>query len=389
MKLFYYLLIILLTGCAKTAPQNKTIDPYQEITRYAADIEHDKSFMISHEDLFLLPEQEKKKIIGHMISKPDGKTRYNHLYNYLEQKLSNFNYYGDTFTAAESVYKKGGNCLSLAILTAAYAELVDVKYDFDLVSSSPVYLQEGKLDLISNHVRTKLYATQTETKGQLFSQSAGIIVDYFPATKTHKKHSINNDYFISLYYQNLASKALMQNHHQQALTIAKQGVAISPENLNLLNILAISLSRLERLKQAENLYQLGLKTAPQDLNLLVNYRILARKLKNDSTVSNLTARINESNDPTPFTWLHLAENAYKNNHNTLAINYFLKAAKFAPYLTNAHQGLGRAYLKSGDLSKAKHAFEKALESTHDDTLEQMYATKISKLQLFLNKHTEQ
>ncbi|AIY63732.1 tetratricopeptide repeat protein [Pseudoalteromonas piratica] len=386
MKVLIILLALATSGCAyKTAPKQIS-EPKHTLEHSVQAIKTNKLLEISHQHIFDLPQAERFKVLEHMQRKPENKTAYDHLYKYLESKLANFNYYGNTLTAAESIYKKGGNCLSLAILTSAYAQLVDIEYGFDLISSSPLYLRQDGLDLISNHVRTKLFASQAETEQQLLSLRGGIIVDYFPARRTHIKKNIDHDYFISLYYQNLASEAIANNHYEAALAIAKQGVLISPQNLNLLNTLAVSLSRLKRYDEAESIYQQGLNVAPDNLDILINYRILAKNIKDNETVNRITTRINNSNDPTPFAWLNLADEAFHNKDYQLAIKYYKQAAKFAPYLRNAYQGLGRSYLKLNNAGKAKNAFETALKLTHDDNLEEMYQTKITKLQVYLNKN---
>ena len=143
--------------------------------------------------------------------------------------------------------------------------------------------------------------------------------------------------------------------------------------------MAVSLSRLKRYDEAENIYQQGINVAPHNLDILINYRIFAKNIKDNETVNRITTRINNSNDPTPFAWLNLADEAFHNKDYQQAIKYYKQAAKFAPYLRNAYQGLGRSYLKLNNAGKAKNAFETALKLTHDDNLEEMYQTKITKL----------
>jgi hypothetical protein len=73
--------------------------------------------------------------------------------DYLKSHLKNFNYYSDTLIAKDSLIKQQGNCLSLAILTKAYAELNNIEIDYQLVETTPVYQKEGNLVLSSQHIR--------------------------------------------------------------------------------------------------------------------------------------------------------------------------------------------------------------------------------------------
>ncbi|WP_199922460.1 hypothetical protein [Pseudoalteromonas piratica] len=43
--------------------------------------------------------------------------------------------------------------------------------------------------------------------------------------------------------------------------------------------MAVSLSRLKRYDEAESIYQQGLNVAPDNLDILINYRILAKTSK--------------------------------------------------------------------------------------------------------------
>lgn len=58
---------------------------------------------------------------------------------YLGDFLSGFIYRGDTYNADLAAIKQAGNCLSLAILTKAYASLVGFKVEHRKVNSEPVY----------------------------------------------------------------------------------------------------------------------------------------------------------------------------------------------------------------------------------------------------------
>ena len=65
------------------------------------------------------------------------------LSQYLENYVGNYFYYNQTLTANESLENSKGNCLSLAILTTAFANHLGIDIGYQLVDSTPVYQEEN------------------------------------------------------------------------------------------------------------------------------------------------------------------------------------------------------------------------------------------------------
>ena len=96
---------------------------------------------------------------------------------------------------------------------------------------------------------------------------------------------MSHNYFISLYYQNLAADKITNQQYTEAIALAKRGYLIAPESISLVNLIAVSLSKLGQFETADAIYQAAIDTAPGNLMLLTNYRILAKKTKPSSTGS--------------------------------------------------------------------------------------------------------
>lgn len=332
-----------------------------------------------HAGLFDLPKYEQDAFLRYFRADQQiDIDEYYRVYQYVQDNIGHYTYYGDTYTAQESFENKAGNCLSLAILSVAYAKLVDVEVKFDLVSSSPVYLQEQNVDLVSNHVRTKLLA-QKPKDGNYYIGRDGAIIDYFPVRNSRIENSINEEHFISLYYQNLAAEELKKENYEKAINIAKAGFLISPNNLHLANIIAVSFVKQHQYSKGEDIYDLALAVDPDDLQLLSNSLILANKVGNKRKADQLSVKIDNSKDPSPFRWLEMGNLAFEQQDIEKALRYFKRARKIAPYLSQAHQGVGKSLYLLGDLDGAEKSFQLALQNTHNDYLEQLYQAKLNVL----------
>jgi len=85
---------------------------------------------------------------------------------------------------------------------------VGLKIEYRLVNSAPVYTRENGIMTISSHVQTHVYApAQTNNKYDFFFSK--VIIDYFPSKGGMFGGVVDDADFVSMYYQNLAAKALL------------------------------------------------------------------------------------------------------------------------------------------------------------------------------------
>jgi hypothetical protein len=79
-------------------------------------------------DIFTVSEKQKNAFLRYFNEPKNQLTPANvRLYEYLENYLEGFNFYGVTLTASEALIQKTGNCLTLAIITKALADIVGLE----------------------------------------------------------------------------------------------------------------------------------------------------------------------------------------------------------------------------------------------------------------------
>ncbi len=134
-------------------------------------------------DIFRLS-NEQQAILNGISKAPSCKTRpaYERVYGYLRSITMYFGYQGDTFTAERALQNESGNCLSLAILTTALANLAGVETAYQLVDSAPVFESHKSIVYRGQHVRTKLFPAKSERVRRIkfVPGRSGLLVDYFP-----------------------------------------------------------------------------------------------------------------------------------------------------------------------------------------------------------------
>jgi len=298
----------------------------------------------------------------------------------LNTMLSNFTYYGETYNAEKAMRLNSGNCMSLAVLTTAYAKLLGLDFSYREVNTLPVYEKENNLILSSSHVQTIIYdAGFIEKKEQLYFQKPGVVIDYFPSKNNRVGRSFNENTFISMYYRNLAADALVENDLSKAFILAEKAHSYDKQNIEAINLLAVIHRRAGDNVGAEDIYQAGLQVEKSSLALISNYIMLLRKQARFKEAEVYQKKLDILDDPNPYHWLEQAYIAEKNQNKSKAIRYYQKALVNAPYLNEAYIGLYHIFRERGHIFKAKNMLKKALEWTYEVDERKQYKQKLYSL----------
>ena len=162
------------------------------------------------EDIFYLNDDSAQHFLSYYHARENQDIKgHMRLAEYLGDFLSGFTYRGDTYNADLAAIEQAGNCLSLAILTKAYASLVGLKVEYRKVNSEPVYSRDNGIMTMSSHVQTHVHAPAQLDNKKLDIYFSKIIKDTFPASRGVKGGKVSDEDFVFMYYQNLAAKALV------------------------------------------------------------------------------------------------------------------------------------------------------------------------------------
>ncbi len=162
--------------------------------------------------------------------------------HYLESVVSGFSYRGETYTAQETLLEASGNCLSLAIMTTALAKLAGLEISYQHVDSRPIYAKHGNILLLSSHVVTKVYEPDEDIAKKpntITLNRPHVVIDYFPTRGAVKGSKVEEHDFVAMYYQNKATKALVEKDYDEAYAFVKKGLLKSPSNPETLNLLGV------------------------------------------------------------------------------------------------------------------------------------------------------
>lgn len=302
------------------------------------------------------------------------------VYEYLESITMNFGYQGNTYTAEEALRKTSGNCLSLAILTTALAQIAGVESGYQLIDSAPVFESQGNVVFRGQHVRTKLYAPlHNDITGLRPIRRGGLLVDYFAREGDRFVSNISEVEYQAMYYENLASEAISRKDYNTAFWLLSKVLELTPHSSSAINSMAVVHRRAGYVNKAEEIYKYGIDNLPNKVSLLRNYRVLLEEQGRHDEAGVISERLVELDEPNPFDWLHAGQEAYDNGDFRDAITFYKKAVEIAPYLHESYAGMAKAHYKLGERTRAKRELENAQKFSYEKSIQSLYQAKLMAL----------
>ncbi|PCH95208.1 MAG: hypothetical protein COB83_09440 [Gammaproteobacteria bacterium] len=297
-------LLLTVTACSsnklgKNSPPTTVLPINEQLFTYV------EKPLISQKKLFELTVPQQNIILSAVKKKQQqGFKRHQALYEVLQSQLTNFTYYGETYNAETAMRLNKGNCMSLAVLTTAYAKLLGLEFSYRKVSTLPVFEKKNNLIISSSHVQTIIYdADDTTETSNRYASKAGLVIDYFPSKDNHAGKYFGEQAFISMYYKNLAGDALVENDLALAFKLAKQAYTYNENSVEVINSLAIIHRRAGDVNSAEAIYQAGFKIDQKNLRLISNYIMLLKSQNRIAEAQEYQQQLNQLDDPNPFHWL--------------------------------------------------------------------------------------
>jgi len=372
------LLAVILGGCASHSQKEPVPPPEPPQLNLAL---FDQPVHIPDEDeIFELSPAQVEELEGFLARFDDESNRHRDLARFIEDHLAGFDYWGRTLTASQALQTQQGNCMSLAIVTAAFTRHLGLEHDFQLMRTPPVYEREGDLVLVSDHVRTRIYSTVPDQQEEGYGRRSHMIVDYFPERERVPSRGVSKDEFLTMYYINVAAEKLVEDDLVGAFGFAEHASTISPDDASVLNLLAVIHRRGGDEETAEALFRHAIRTHPNDVNLLHNLHALLDSQGRSDEADDLLQRLARLPDQNPYPRLLLARRLAEEGQLNRALSIYQAVAEQLPHMHEAHWGIAIVRHKQGNRVRAHRAMERALELARTPLDERRYRAKLHSLE---------
>jgi Tfp pilus assembly protein PilF len=378
---FFLLLAFTLLGCASDQQALRQIDQREIFNDalFAADV-----YVPAPEAIFALREQDKielKRAFARSQSKRQNLiSPHVWLGQYINAHKGGFTYQDNiTRVADDTMTDRQGNCMSLVVLSASLAEVLNIPVQIQDIEVEPIWDRRGGFYLVNGHVNLKLLAP-TDNQSIIVTKSE-ILVDFLPerAIRGYRATDINKQRLVAMFYNNVAAEAMVQGDYDTAYAYAKQSLETDPYFVSGVNTLAVIYRHKGQDKLAEKVYRHGIALDENNLITLYNLSLILGEQDRLDEWAQIHKKLELARIANPFYYFDMAQQAYFDKEYQHALTWYKRAVEKADYRHEFYFGLSRAYWATGDQRRAKKHMEKAIQLSSADN-KHRYQLKLQAMQ---------
>jgi Tfp pilus assembly protein PilF len=285
-----------------------------------------------------------------------------------------------TRNAAEAFAAREGNCLSLVIMTAAFARWLDLPVSFQAVLIDETYSRSGDLMLASSHVNLVL-GTPLMRRALTRGADDALIVDFLPASEVRGQRSRPLEAYtiVAMYFNNRAAEALAEGEVDQAYWLAREALLHDPGYINAANTLGVIYARSGHPERAEQALRHVLQREPLAVNALSNLLPLLQRQHRTAEATEVAALLTRLQPVPPFRRLEEGREAMAAGHYEQARALFQEELRLQPYQDEVHFWAAQAAWRLGRNAEAARHLAHARDYSLNRGSQARYSAKLEQL----------
>ena len=285
-----------------------------------------------------------------------------------------------TRTAAQAFAARSGNCLSLVILTAAFARQLKIPIHYQSVHGQDTWSRSGGIAFRSGHVNLVLGARPPV--GRLSSElDRPLTMDFLPPGAILRQDAvpIAEETVVAMYMNNRAAEIMADGNPGRAYWWAREAIRTAPSFTNSYNTLGVIYLRHGNLPQAEQALGYALEREPDNVEFLSNLSEILARQGRAAQARELRNRVAQIAPYPPFHFFDLGMAALARGDNEAAAELFKKELARMPYDDELHFVMAVARLRLGEMRQARKHMTLAMENSTTRTRHNIYAAKLDHL----------
>lgn len=285
-----------------------------------------------------------------------------------------------TRTAAEAFEARAGNCLSLVVMTAAFAKHAGMPVRYQSVHVDPTYGRRGNLFFSIGHVNVSLGRYLSINTADARSRD-WLTIDFLPQADAGRQRfeAVEEPTLIAMFMNNKAAEALGAGRLDDAYWWARAAIEQDRQLLIAYNTLGVIYRRHGELDEAERVLRFALTLEPDNTNVLGNLAHLLADRGRADEAQLLNARLARLQPEPPFKFFDLGMEAMRRGEWASARELFQREIDRDPDNHEFHFWIAQAYLRLGDAGRARKHLAAALENSGTVEQQATYSAKLQKL----------
>ncbi|MDQ2962128.1 MAG: hypothetical protein M3R31_03050 [Pseudomonadota bacterium] len=366
---------VTLAACA-TAPVTRTEQLFRD-DLFAAPSER-----ISADDVFALSDDMKRylsaEIAGQLRAKGPQRGLIDALYDKTQLKLD---YDAEkTRNAAQTFAARAGNCLSLVIMTAAFAKEIGLPVRYQRVLVDDTWSRSGDKYFVSSHVNLTLGIGHIADR-ILDYDSTPLTIDFLQpeSIRGRRLRVLGEDTIVAMYMNNRAAESLAQGQLNNAYWWARRAVEHDPRFLSSYNTLGVVYRNHGNLQEAERVLTHVLELEPANTEVMSNLALVFNDEGRVAESQALTGKLEQLQPYPPFHFFNLGLAAMRNDDFKAAKDLFAKEVDRDAYYHEFRFWLAAAYLGLGEIEQARRELTIALGNSTTRKEHELYAAKLDRI----------
>jgi Flp pilus assembly protein TadD len=320
----------------------------------------------------------RREIAAELENKGREKGLYDALYSRNQLKLE---YDAEkTRNAAEAFAARSGNCLSLAIMTAAFAKELGLTVRFQRLFSDETWSRAGDLYFASGHVNVTLGRKHLDPR-IAFTERNQLTIDFIPLPEGKRQfaYEVPEAAMVSMYMNNRAAELLARGRLDDAYWHAREAVAQDPRFTAAFNTLAVIYRHHRNFAEAEQVLRHVLALEPGNtiaMSNLVTVLLDSGRVAEADDLSRVLATLQPH---PPYHFFHLGMEELRAGRFQAARDLFQREVDRDAYNHEFHFWLAMSYYGLGDAKRAREHLVIAMENSNTRSEHDLYAAKLDRI----------
>lgn len=292
-----------------------------------------------------------------------------------------------TRTAAQAFADRKGNCMSLVLMTAAFARHLGIPVRFNSVYLDENWSRANGMFFVAGHVNISLGRALHSPQGVVLGDPELLTIDFLPPQQLRTIHSrpIEESTVLAMFLNNRAAEALLEGRVDDAYWWAREAIHTDSRWLAAYNTLAVLYRRKGLYDRAESTLRLVLDREPLNTQAMSNLVLVLSDVGRRQEAQAFADQLAQIQPVPPYKYFDEGVEAMRLGDFATARQLFRKEIARAAYVPEFHFWLGLANYGLGDVSAAKGEIAKALENSATVKDRELYGAKLA----WLNEKREQ
>ncbi|MEE8614926.1 MAG: tetratricopeptide repeat protein, partial [Roseateles sp.] len=284
-----------------------------------------------------------------------------------------------TRTASQAFDARRGNCMSLVLMTAAFARYFDIPVQFNSVVVDDTWTRFNGLYFVTGHVNISLGRPMLAAPPSTHGDPSYLTVDFLHPDEVVRQRSrvIDESMVVAMYLNNRAAESLAAGKIDDAYWWAREAILTDSRWLAAYNTLAVLYRRKGMHAESVATLRVVLEREPGNTQALSNMILSLRDLGRTEEADLHASRLAQIQPVPPYQLFDEGVAAMRMGAYEKARQLFRRELARDAYAPEFHFWLGLANYGLGDLAGAGAEISKALENSATTRDRELYGAKLA------------